>query len=430
MQLRQNFFPAFCILSGNGMATRNNPAIRSGTSMKRLRTRACLNHFKRVLLGERHKPGSAQTNLVFKELAGIRPTSMLGSGRRARTDVDSVSALGMTIAERTWSAWFAKTASQPQSTQIAALDKVALQARLKVLRQSDGAPAQHPASFFYDLVYGGLVETMLSDNVSSHPGRVAHARMAGYQPRSPLHLHFDALELLNFRSPLPEMDGNDVVLLAGSRILSEIQRRWADWGYPGIVDSAYAEMGSKALREWLAWSPDEQETWMTEMGFSNFEEPREASFAHLLKTPDPELLGEEADVSIGHIYRLLFAIAADAEFLRDGRLLTWALDLATASAAAIAMCLAGSLDARPRREQVVLNALDALLFGELVNGEAPVSRANLWGGNVEEALRVAMNVVRADWSCSGTEMFYEARRAYVGEMAALGVSLADIRRVR
>ena len=50
--------------------------------------------------------------------------------------------------------------------------------------------------------------------------------------------------------------------------------------------------------------------------------------------------------------------------------------------------------------------------------------------SVEEALRAAMNVVRADWSCSGTEMFNAARRAYVGEMAALGVSLADIRRVR
>lgn len=418
------------MISGNDMATRNIPANQRDMTMRRLRTRACLNHFKRVLLGDRHRPGSAQTTLVFKELSRIRPTCDLEPKKRTRADVDSVTALGMTIAERTWSTWFSKNPSQPQSPQIEALDKVALQARLMVLRQSDRTRVQQPASFFWDLVYGGLLDLMILENVSKEPLRLAHARIAEYEPRSALHLHFDALELLNFRSPLEKVHGDDIALVAGPRILGKIQRRWGERRYPGILDSAYAEMGSERLRDWLALPSDEQQTWLADTGFAIFDEPQDVAEAHLLQAPKPELLGEEVDAPSGQIYRLLFAVAADTEFLRDGRMRTWALDLATASAAAIAMFYAGSLDMRARREQTVLNALDTLFFGELTDGEAPLRHANMWGGNLEGALQAAMKVVHADWQDHGTEIFYEARRAYLDEMAALGVSLSDIRRAR
>ncbi len=393
-------------------------------TIAQLRLRMTLNHFKRLVLGQVHVPKLAQGRALFGELAkGDNPTP-----RRAYLENEQArpeQKFGMDVDPRTWDSWFKSPSARPKTTNITALDDVALDWH-RAGRSPSAPPELLKGSFYRELVFGGLLKKMLTDVRSDDPRKIIQGRAAEYEPVSPLHLHVDALELLNFRESIPDVSQEEIVAIGGARIFDILFSWWGALEYPGILQSAYAGFWSEEREAWKGLSDADRERRRLDPAFVWQDDPEAAVQASLLHKPNRTLLGQEAQAVPARIYRLLFAIGCDSDFLREDVLPRWALDLATAGAAAVALFYGNNPYLRPHEEQLILNAIDAMMFGRHVDGVAAEHRANLWGGDVVEVLRGAMNSCQVDWGLSDNSNFYRARQAYRAELLALGIDVDDI----
>jgi len=376
-------------------------------SIAELRLRVTLNHFKRMLLGAEHQPGLAQGRIVFDKLRTLSP-------RFASKDyVDSPDAplearVGMTVTQRTWESWFDVKQPRPKSSPIASLDRVAEQC-FSWTRPRDGIAYRLPLNFYADLFKGGLLSTMLSDVEPlmrrTQPVAVCAKKLrehlmlsaAGYSPKSAWHLHLDALEVLNFSAAVGPLDRDEVIRIAGERIYDILYDLWGNTEHPAILNTVYAHFHSEDQERWDS-KPEAEKQEDLKDPLLWMDDPALVLSGRLSRMPSFSLLGDAADITPGRIYRLLFAIGTDSEFLQGDALTAWALDLATAGVAGVALFYAGSPYLKPHKEQLVLNAIDSLMVCLQVNGVAVESHANLWGGEVEELLRIAMLETGARWS--------------------------------
>jgi hypothetical protein len=393
-------------------------------TIAQLRLRMTLNHFKRLVLGQVHVPKLAQGRALFEELAkrdNPTPRRAYLENEHARPEQK----FGMRADPRTWDSWFKFPNATPKKASIAALDDVAMD-WLRADLTRGAAPELRKGSFYRELVFGGLLKTMLKDVQSDDPRKILRARAAGYEPVSPLHLHVDALELLTFRESIPDISQEEIVAIGGARIFDILFSWWGALEYPGIVQSAYAGFWSEEREAWRGLSDADRERRRLDLAFVWQDDPEAAVRASLLHKPNRALLGNEVHAVPARVYRLLFAIGCDSDFLREDVLPRWALDLATAGAAAVALFYGNDPYVSPHEEQLILNAIDAMMFGRHVDGVAAEHRANLWGGDVVEVLRAAMNSCQVDWGLSGNSNFYRARQAYRVELLALGIDVDDI----
>ena len=393
-------------------------------TIAQLRLRMTLNHFKRLLLGEAHVPQAAQGRSLFDELAKRdNPTQ-----RRVYIEDEEArpeQKFGMKADARTWDSWFKSPNASPKAASITALDDVALD-WLMADRTRGTAPKLLTSGFYRELAFGGLLKTMLEDVRSADPRKILRNRAATYEPVSTLHLHVDALELLNCRESIHGVSQEEIVAIGGARIFDVLFSWWGAMEYPGVLQSAYAGFRSEEREAWKGLSDADRERRRLDPAFVWQDDPEGAVQASLLHKPDLALLGREAQAVPARIYRLLFSIGCDSEFLRDDVLTRWALDLATAGAAAVALFYVNDPYVSPHEEQVILNAIDAVMFGRHVDGVAAEYRSNLWGGDVAEALRAAMENCQADWDIAGNSNFFRARQAYRAELHALGIDVDDL----
>lgn len=393
-------------------------------SIADLRLCVTLNHFKRLVLGDEHLPGVAQGSGVFQALDALTPVV----NRKEYADnpnADPLARIGMKASRRSWESWFDYTSVRPKSGHIAALDEVA-KACPRWTRPRDDGQLRLPEFFYAQLYEGGLLTSMLSEASPKRPRESLRVLAEQYKPKSAWHLHLDALELLNFAASMGEVDSDEIVKVAGARIFDLLYALWGDFEHPGILDTVYAQLSSEAHARWDAKSDEEKREDLAHPLLGLMDRPERVLFGELSRKPDFRLLGRAADVTPGRIYRMLFAIGSDSTFLQGAALHAWAMDLATAGAAAVALFYAGSPYLQARREQIIVNAIDSLMLGLHVNGVAVESQASLWGGPLADALNAAMLEVGAGWSKAGAANLLAGRRAYEEEMASLGVRVTDI----
>lgn len=411
------------------MTEPSRASARSGPqSIADLRLRVTVNHFKRVVLGDLHVPGVAQDFALFEALRSIKPQKK----RKDYADNDAaheVAKVGMKVSQRSWTSWFSNSHVRPKLGSITPLDNVATELP-PWIRPRDGERLAWPSLFYETLYAGGLLTSMLTGANPNKPRQSLLARATEYRPRSAWHLHLDALELRNFAASMGKIDADDIVKIAGARIFDLLYALWGDVSHPAILNTIYVQLRSDAQARWDAASEEQKAEVLADPLLGLYDEPENELWGRLSRTPNFGLLGRAGDVTPGRIYRMLFAIGSDSKFLQDEALSAWALDLATAGAAGVALYFAGSPYLKPHSEQVIINAIDSLMMGLHIDGVAAEHRANLWGGNVDEALRAAMEETGANWGKAGTANLLAARRAYETEMADLGVKVTDIYKMK
>lgn len=390
--------------------------------------RVAVHHFKRALL-EYHEPGRHQVTDVFLALEKFGFQEEPNEFRGRATEDPAAARPTRLWTGKTWRNWFSEDVAVPKLQKLELLDKAAARA-IRWVRPCDSTALTLPHNFYAQLVSGGMLKSMLGRTKGDYSAQLLRQRANAYKPLSAWHLHLDALELMSFRDAVPGVENEAIIIIAGERIFELLFSLWGYRTYPGVRESIYVNLASEKLSDWNLLSAKRQQAMLAEPSLLLVDDPEQAVLGHLARKPDRALLGPDGDAPLARVYRLLFAIGSDSTFLQGDALSAWAFDLATACAAAIAMFYSDSPNVTPRREQVVLNAIDSVLFGLHVNGCAAEHRANLWGGDIEEALRDAMQEVRADWEKSGSSNFHRAREAYEAEMLGLGIRVTDIYRVR
>jgi len=385
-----------------------------------LRIRLAVNHFKRLLLRGKHVPGRAQADAVF-EVLEERAWQLAPRHLLADPKFDALRELGFELTPRSWESWFARNPRVPKQSKMAALD-LAAQAMLRWRRPADKADLVLPDDFYLGAVHGGLLAEVLADTEATAPPlELLWSRARRYRPVSAWHLHLDALEVRAFSGDWKGIASCSVVEVAALRILEELHRLWRP--NSGAV---YASFTALSGRFWDLSTEEAQALDQQPKAQVATVEPPLGSD----RQPNWLCIGVDADTPSIHAHRMLFAIGADRPFTQDDRLAAWAMDLATAALAAIALA-----DAQRRlkpdgpsftEERILLVALDALMLVDslALGSEAQRELAHL--REYRRELRAAMDVTGGDWRISGASALSDARFAYRREMADLGISGGDI----
>jgi hypothetical protein len=350
-----------------------------------LRLTAAVNLFKRTVLGDLHVPGKHQVSAVFEAIDDCALT------------------------EKTWKSWFSKTPVAPKIDKIKVLDTLAAS-----MRQAHGNRqiASMPSSLdgqFSDLVHGGLVHQLLAPSKTKRELPTLMARSATYKPRSPLHLHFDSIDVDSRLDDFGETSGTVVRRIAAQRILELLAERWGPRG-----GSIYSELSSDLKLEWDAASQDERK--LIRSRWSGFKPDLFDFFMKETPQPNWKSIGVEVNVSPLHIHKVLYSLSAAPGFLVGDRLTAWSLDLATSAFALHALASADPeilLGSTITDEMIFCRAFDQLLF----KPECP--EPDDWD------LQEAMASCRAPWSTAAYETFLNGRDCYRSSLKDLGIRFAD-----
>lgn len=356
-----------------------------------LRMKVAINHFKRLLLGDLHLPAVHQKSATFDEL-----------GRKCR-DVD--------IAERTWKSWFANPPIVPRIGTIQTLDELASCA-IRVTSRRGCEEKALPSEFFSQMVHGGLVSEMMKASKSKYPLIALRDRAESYTPISALHLHLDAIEVSALSRGYGKIPWHTVKRVGAERILSILTERWRP--RQGAV---FKELTSDLRLEWEA--ADDARKSEIRAVWDRFRPPLFLAQMNAHAKPEWRLTGIDHDVSPLHIYKLLFALAADSKFLRSDRLVAWALDLSTAALAMHALAWTdryATFDSIPMADELIYwIALDEILFGS----------ESLDADNTE--IIRAMERLDARWTDEAFGTFSKARETYHSQLVELGISPGEVR---
>lgn len=272
---------------------------------QKIRFIAARNHFKSMVLQGFHIANDPQTNSLLRELA----------------DMDGL------IAARTWQSWFASRPPLPQPSKIRCLDQYIAQLKMcgQVKRSKSICP-EFRDGYFCELVHGGLMSRLLSPTEASEPVHTLMRRAQEYQPMSPLHLHFDAVDAAGWHQDLDGLPWSVVVAIASDRILQLLGDRWSP-----RAGEVYAGFSSDLSLKWAV--ADELQRGEIRDSMSKM---RPDPFVRWMKcgaSPDWLRTGVSSDIPYEHVYKLLFALSADPDFLVEDRLSAWSLDLATSALA-------------------------------------------------------------------------------------------------
>jgi hypothetical protein len=357
-------------------------------SIAGLRLKVATNLFKMRLLGDLHVPQKAQTSTVFEALTGS-----LGE--------DS-------LTERTWQAWFSNTHRVPKIDKIKYLDTLA--SSVTQDRAKDGfAEEALPVSTFSDLIHGGLLHHMLAPSKSKQPLHMLMARASDYQPVSPLHLHLDAIEIEALVDGYGDIPWVAVKAIGASRIMELLDERW------GPRHGSIYKGPSNLRLKWEAASPEDRVK--ITQSYASINPDFLEYMLNAKVNINWNLTGVDMDVSPLHIYKVLFALAADTEFLIAKRLEDWSLDLATSALAMHSLAWSDrytTFGATVTNEMIFWAAFHELLF----NPES-FELDNVY-------LNDAMARCNADWSIGAVEKFLRARNIYHSRLTELGLSVNEI----
>ena len=360
-----------------------------------LRFQVTINTFKKYLIGGLHKPGEAQEDYVFSKL-----------------QIDDKKIKGRTIlSEETWKNWFNNTYDSMKLSKAVNLDLLGKE-KIILKIEGDSQPSKLPDRYFEELYSGGLVSHLLvtTRSKAEHKRDLLVERANNYTPISFLHLHLDAIEVNAITKYFHDVSWNEIMEIASRRILELLLD---DWGprYGRI----YSSFSSPLKLKWD--EADESERKQLREFYSRFQPDIFEEKMQPGAEPDWGLIGVGDDIAPQHIYKALFAMAADTDFLVEDRLKEWTLSLATAALAMHALAWSDrytTFGFQVTEEMVYWGAFNVLFF----NSEKDDIDC--------KHLRSAMKRCRAEWDESAFDVFTAARKIYHDELADCGTSFQDI----
>jgi hypothetical protein len=343
------------------------------------------------LLGDLHLPGKAQASAVFDALAVV--------GCEPR------------LSERTWQSWFSESPRIPKVDKAKILDTLSSVAiRIPGPQES---PRTLPDGTFSKLIHGGLLQSLTAPSRTKKLLPTLLARALEYEPVSPLHLHLDAIDIAALGEGLGDIPWEVMKAIGAGRILEILAARWSP-----RHGTAYSEFSSDL---WLKWqNADDDERLSIRSAYARFKPDLFQHYLDRPARPDWEKLGVGADIAPSHVYKLLFSMAADANFLVADRLTAWSLDLATAALAMHALAWTDrytTFGFRVTDEMLYWMAFYSLFFCD----EEPKFD--------QFDLIPAMTINRADWCDQSQNTLLQGRRKYREMIEDLGVTAASVRMV-
>jgi hypothetical protein len=392
------------------------------TTVGRLRFTVGVNHFKRLLLGELHVAGRAQSSAVFEaiESIGLRDAPPMET---SRPTFDPVRWTGMRLTPRTWENWFGNAVDLPKEGKLQVLDHAAARV-IRWRRPSDGASMALPHGFYRSLISGGLMTTLLAPTKAADVLAVLRNRAASYAPASAWHLHLDALEIRSHLQDFRGVSRHQLVEIAAVRVLELLYQLWR------VPDGRIYQLFSSDLV--LAWEgASAEERALMRRAFAR--QVPDLFDRRLRAGAEPSWVkcGVTRDIPPVQVHRLLFGLGADVDFARADRLAAWSLDLATAALAAHALAWTDRyrlLGRSVTEEMVYLAALDALLSSAapLTVGMSTEEAERSYAEDIALELDEAMACSGADWAEAGIQLLLAARAAYIAELTELGTSMGEL----
>jgi hypothetical protein len=315
------------------------------------------------------------------------------------------------IADRTWQSWFSSRPPIPKPSKISCLDQYIAQIKASgQAMRTEGISPDFRHGYFCELVHGGLMAQMLVTTEASNPVRMLMRRAQEYQPASPLHLHFDAMEAAGWHHDYGDVPWSMVAAIAAHRVLQLLDDRWSPRS-----GSVYSGFCSDLTLKWS--EADEQRRGEIRRTLAKM---RPDPFERLLAcgaSPDWRRLGVSSDVSHEHVYKLLFAFAADPDFLVKDRLSAWSLDLATSALAMHALAWTDRYNTMALGMPPELHYWVA--FHEIFFN-SDLIELNHW------SIASAMENWPADWPEGSTAVLVNARSVYSTLLKDLGLAPGQV----
>lgn len=341
---------------------------------RELRQPVAVNLFKWMVLGDRHVPGQHQAVEVHR--------AMSDAGAARCVDV------------RTWRGWFGESPRRARGTAIDALDSYAA-AHLHSPRWTLDAvePREH---FFGGLLDGGLVASLMQPIAMKQPRFALIRRALDYEPLSRIHLHLDAIESAALSEGNRKTPWELVKATAAKRVLELVHSRWSQ--RHGTV---YSELTPDLELQLRAADADERKNIRERYRGQTPDRFK----AHLLRPPRPDwsVVGVESDIAAHNVYRLMLALAGDADFLVADRLHVWALDLVSAALAMHALAWTDRYTAHGGRitpEMTYWRALASVFYADEPDGA------------VVNAIAAAFDVNKTEFTEAAVDCLYRARTSY------------------
>jgi len=360
-------------------------ATKPDTNINNLRLTVALNHLKRNLLSISHQPKIAQWSLIADKLKGLpEETEITG---------------------RTWRGWFAQLNTIPKQGKTETLDRLGQSVSLN--RHQRKSP---PAPIYTEFIHGGLVSRMMATPIPKQPLIAMLERAESYKPLSPLHLHLDAIQIDALDEGFGGIAWEVVKKIGSERILTLLHKQWNP-----ISGSRYSTLSSNLKVELDSCSPLERAA--IRKVYSRMKPDRFDIVLANPAQPSWSKTGIDSDIQPLHIYKLLFALGAETQFLVGDRLAAWSLDLATAALALHAYAWTDRFSnyGVPPSDAVIYGAaLDDIFFS--------LEELNVYNGCFMSALSASpSNMIDIEYN-----KFLEARILYQTELIQLGLTFADV----
>jgi len=353
-----------------------------------LRLRVTVNFFKMCVLKDMHLAGKPQAPNMFDTLN-------IGDEK--------------ILTKRGWEKWFDGSVKKLQGESGKLLDELAKE-KIVLKSEDDAGLGKLPEGFFQEMSNGGLVSKLLKSTNSTNVKKLLIDKAQEYSPASFLHLHIDAIEVNAITKDFHDVPWNEVLEIASRRILEIL---FKDWG--PRYGQIYSSFSSSLKLQWD--SADEEERDKISEFYSKF-----GSFLFEGKMqdgaePDWQRIGVDNDVAPQHVYKTLFAMAADTDFLVADRLEAWTISLATAALAMHALAWSDrytTMGVYVTEEMVFWSALDHIMF-DCDTDEVDFYR-----------LRSAMARCQAEWDEGSLDVFMSARSIYHDGLLKYGISIQDV----
>lgn len=357
---------------------------------RRARFRVACNHFKHLVLGDSHVPNCPQTQALLEKM----------------------SFHGFIFSDSTWKSWFAENAPLPQPTKIEFLDECLIAVKNAQSATAVSRYSHHLGKgYLRDLIHGGLMAHLLAPTSALEPADLLTRRAQEYQPRSPLHLHWDAIDVAGWCEDIYGLSWSVVATIAADRVLQLLWERWSP-----RAGSLYPSLKSDLSLRWE--NSNEVERKEIKKGYDELHAGIFNRLMSEIAQPDWQRTGVSPDIPCEHIYKLLFALAAHPEFLVQDRLQAWALDLATSALAMHAVAWTDryktmALGSPP--EQQYWWAFQSILFDP-----EPFEEMD------DAGIALVIGSWKADWSEASLQVLSNARDTYWAELDDLGLEPPDI----
>lgn len=369
---------------------------RSDSALEGFRTRIAWGLFSRWVLGNTRITGGAQADAVL--------TALTVAGAPEHLLPDS----------KTLVSWASSSPPIPKRSKIEVLDRLA-GLTVEICHPITRIAQSLPRHFFSKLVRGGLVDQMLTASRSKHgiTVNVLRDRAAAYRPLSAWHLHCDAIDAASWWEDTHEVSWTDIRRTAGVRVQELLLNLWR----PGD-GTIYQFLPSKLKSRWRTALPIERHR--IQSAYERFKPNPFQLHLNAIREPDWQYLKIDRETPHQQVHKLLFAIAADEEFLQDEALSAWSLDMASAGLAAIAVAWTDRyLHFGWRAEtnfRSFWNGFDSVFFGR---GHMPA---------IERSVLATMATCGRTKGPEWADSLLRGRQAYQGELRSLSLTFQEVRR--